>query len=315
MSNRIQTLLTTALLALGLAACGGSGQKVTLKLTDAPGDNIEVAVVTISRVTLKGGGEGSADGELKAEGNGDVVLMDTPVTTNLLTLANDTIDLVKDVDVEAGTYKELRFVITGGYVQVKEDGVSRIYATPGYDQLPEGETADGELHMPSYASSGLKVKFANDADVEVTSDGGQKVILVDFDVAQSFGKAAGGSNRWVMSPVIKGADLEFSGNVEVHVSSAVQLPVVAGVQLKLDTFAAVLVNGDGSEEPLALTDANADGVYEANFQYLLPGAYQVKLAAPAGITFAATPSLPLGVTVGGGAETQVDISLTQVSAQ
>lgn len=314
MSNRIQTLLATALLALGLAACGNGGQKVTVKLTDAPGDNIEAAVVTISRVTLEGGGQ-KTDGELSSEGNGDVVLRDTPVTTNLLTLANDTIDLVDGVDVDAGTYKELRFVITGGYVQVREDGVSRIYATPGYDQLPEGETADGELHMPSYASSGLKVKFANDADVEVTSDGGQKVILVDFDVAQSFGKPAGGSNRWVMSPVIKGADLELSGNVEVRVTSAVQLPVVGSVQLKLDAFSAVLVNAEGSEEPLALTDADANGTYEADFKYLLPGAYRVQLRAPAGIAFTSNPGLPLDVTVAGGAETGVDIALTQVTAQ
>ena len=192
LKTRTASFLTSALLALALVACGGE-QKVTIKLTDAPGDNFEKAVVTISRVYLKG----HADG---AEGKGDVELRSSPVTTDLLTLANDATDLVKEASVPTGTYKELRFVITGAYIQVKEDdGTRRIYATsPDYAGLPGGAQVDGALQMPSAAASGLKVKFDQDADVSVTSEGDQQVILVDFDVAQSFGRQAGGSGRWVM---------------------------------------------------------------------------------------------------------------------
>jgi hypothetical protein len=249
--------------------------------------------------------KGSVDDE---EVQGAVELLEEPVTTDLLTLSNDTMDLVKDASVPTGTYRELRFVITGGYIQVRqEDGTSRIYATaPDYAGLPEGAQVDGELQMPSAASSGLKVKFDNDADVSVTSGGGQKVILVDFDVAQSFGRAAGGSGRWVMGPVIKGADLAFSGNVKVTLQPGAGVALSA---LDVGALQAVLVNAAGSREPLAFTQG-ADGAYVADFKYLLPGSYQVDLEAEEGVSFSTDPGHPAPVTVGSGAEASVGFSLT-----
>ncbi|GMT96099.1 hypothetical protein KH5H1_02180 [Corallococcus caeni] len=301
----LRHLTSTLLLATGmlfLAACGDSNARVTLKLTDAPGDGIEKAVVTISKVYLKG----SVDG--KEDGKGDVVLLSEPVTTDLLTLANDTADLVKDAEVPAGTYKELRFVITGGYIQVKQDGASRIFATSrDYAGLPDGAQVDGDLQMPSASSSGLKVKFDKDADVTVTSDDDQKVILVDFDVAQSFGKEAGGSGKWVMRPIIKGADLEFSGNVEVSLEAGdVSLPLGPA---QLSSFSAVLINADGSRETMSLTASTATR-YVADFKFLLPGTYQVDLVGPEGVTFSTDLTRPATATVGSGAEANVDFVLT-----
>ena len=308
--NSLRHLTSTLLLATGLlclAACGDSNARVTLKLTDAPGDTFEKAVVTISKVYLKGNVEGDKDGK------GDVVLLSEPVTTDLLTLANDTADLVKDAEVPPGTYKEIRFVITGGYVQVKQDGGSRIFATSrDYEGLPEGAQVDGDLQMPSAASSGLKVKFDKDADVTITSDDDQKVILVDFDVAQSFGKEAGGSGKWVMRPVIKGADLEFSGNVEVtlapgDLSLPEGLPALAG-------FSAVLINAEGSRETMSFV-AGADGRYVADFKYLLPGTYQVDLAAPAGVSFTTDIARPATATIGSGTEAGVHFVLTSFKVE
>ncbi|NOK35532.1 DUF4382 domain-containing protein [Corallococcus exercitus] len=306
----LRHLTSTLLMATGmlfLAACGDSNARVTLKLTDAPGDGIEKAVVTISKVYLKGSVEGDKDGK------GDVVLLSEPVTTDLLTLANDTADLVKDAEVPAGKYKELRFVITGGYIQVKQDGGSRIFATSrDYAGLPEGAQVDGDLQMPSASSSGLKVKFDKDADVTITSDDDQKVILVDFDVAQSFGKEAGGSGRWVMRPIIKGADLQFSGNVEVSLEAgSVSLPL-GPTQLGL--FSAVLINADGSREPMAFTASTATR-YVADFKFLLPGTYQVDLVGPEGVTFSTNITRPATATVGSGAETHVDFVLTSFEVE
>ena len=236
------------------------------------------------------------------------MLLDAPVTTDLLTLANDAVDLVKDARVPTGTYKELRFVITGAYLQVNEGGESRIYATSrDYAGLPAGAQVYGDLQMPSAASSGLKVKFANDADVSVTSDGDQQVILVDFDVAQSFGKAAGGSGRWVMSPIIKGADLALSGNVKVTVQPASGLALSV---VDVGLLQAVLVNGDGTRESLAFT-RGTDGVYAADFKYLLPGSYSVDLeATQPGVSFTTHPGHPASATVGSGAQSDVAFSLS-----
>ncbi|MBU8896974.1 DUF4382 domain-containing protein [Corallococcus sp. M34] len=304
-------LLATSLLCL--AACGDNSKaRVTVKLTDAPGDTFEKAVVTISKVYLKG----SAEGDSKGDAKGDVVLLSTPVTTNLLSLANDAADLVKDAEVPTGTYRELRFVITGGYVQVKQaSGGSRVYATSTtYEGLPAGTQVDGELQMPSAASSGLKVKFDKDADVTITSEDNQKVILVDFDVAQSFGHVAGNSDRWVMGPVIKGADLQFSGNVKATLSlgAGVTLPGVGDAQVQLGGFSAVLTNELGSQESLAFV-AGTNGVYVADFKFLLPGTYQVDVVAPAGVSFTTQPAHPLTATVGSGAESSAAFTLTAVT--
>ena len=51
--------------------------------------------------------------------NGKVVLSDDAVTTDLIDLANSTSVLVDGEPVPAGTYTELRFVITGGYIEVE----------------------------------------------------------------------------------------------------------------------------------------------------------------------------------------------------
>ena len=125
-SRRARRMSFALIAALGLAgvavACSDSTSnatsgKITVLLTDAPGD-VKTAVVTISQIYM----QGDPDAE---DANGRVILRDTPVTTDLLTLANSTADLVKDVTVPAGSYGQLRFVITGGYIEVVNRLVGR----------------------------------------------------------------------------------------------------------------------------------------------------------------------------------------------
>lgn len=279
-----------ALLSLAtLTGCSdGTGSDpvpVSVLLTDAPGDVVS-AVVTIDEIYLQGEG-------------GRTVLRDEPVTTDLVTLANDVAELVDGVEVPAGLYQELRFVISGGYIVVEEEGGEALYASSeDYEGLPAGAVVDGSLQMPSYGASGLKVKFDGGLDVS----GSQYVVLVDFDVAQSFGHAAGGDG-WVMSPVVQGAELTATGSVEASLTlgGGVTLPAPGGTAVTLADFAAVLTHEGGSQETLALEDADGDGTYSAEFAYLLPGAYQVEFAAPAGVTATYDPAGPLAATVSSGA--------------
>ena len=188
--------LAAALVAI--AACSdasptgvGATGRLAVYLTDAPGDVLK-AVVTIDRVYLQGDG-------------GRTVLREEDMTVDLLTLADSVATLVPESAVPAGAYSELRFVVSGGYVEVEGDGgATSIYASsPGYAGLPEGATVAGVLQMPSFAQSGLKVQFA-----EALAIGGDvQHLLVDFDVRESFGRQAGNSGRWVMSPVLKGSQL------------------------------------------------------------------------------------------------------------
>jgi hypothetical protein len=192
----IPTTFRDAALAIALAAsltgCDSQGPNGTtslsVRLKDAPGD-VQHAFVTITQVDLVGSG-------------GVQVLTQTPVTTDLLTLATDALTLVQDVEVPSGTYHELRFKITGACVAVDDgNGGSTVYATADYDASPCGGSATGTLQAPSYAQSGLKVKMADGA-LELT--GPAKILLVDFDVTQSFGHEA---NGWVMHPVVTGGEI------------------------------------------------------------------------------------------------------------
>jgi hypothetical protein len=309
-------VLLSSLCVLGLAAaagCGGTGT-VSVQLTDAPRDDFARAEVTIERIELLGGsdeGKGGDEGEGRGEGRGGrVVLRDTPARVSLLDLANSVDELVAETAVPAGTYKELRFVVSGGYVQLKPEAGGQVYATDGY-ALPEGVTADGQLHMPSAKSSGFKVKLEERVSVE---SGDEKVVLVDFDVSQSFGKARGSSGRWVMSPVIRGGELTFSGSVGVALAQAPGVLLPLGVSL--GDFQALLTkpvdNPDlepgAASERVALTDPDGDGVYEAHFRYMFPQTYALSFAAPAPITGAITaPATPAAVTVEAGRRTDAGL--------
>jgi hypothetical protein len=195
----MQTLATfrgavlVAALAATLTGCDSQNPNGTtslsVQLKAAPGD-VQHAFVTITEVDLVGSG-------------GVHVLTDTPVTTDLLTLATDVLPLVQDVEVPSGTYHELRFKISGACLSVDDgNGGSAVYATDGYDSTPCGGEADGTLQAPSYAQSGLKVQLTGGA---LVLDVPEKILLVDFDVTQSFGHAASG---WVMHPVVTGGEFQ-----------------------------------------------------------------------------------------------------------
>lgn len=194
----VGAILVAATAAFGISACDsptglGSG-KLSLYLTDAPGDVLS-AVVTIDRIYLQPDSN---------DASGRIILREEDVTTDLLTLADSTQMLIEDVDIPEGRYGQLRFVISGGYIIVEsEGGATEIYASsPNYAALPAGAAVTGSLQMPSFAQSGLKVKLPNDAIV--MADDGSVSLVVDFDVAQSFGRSAGASGRWQMRPVLQG---------------------------------------------------------------------------------------------------------------
>lgn len=197
MAARSRSLVLPVLAgALLLGACEGSsslepgGARLTVQLTDAPGDLAE-ARVRISKIVLQGrdaGDSASARQEL-AVAAGDWI--------DLLALSGGKLqELVGGAAVQPGTYSQLRLVIDGAYV-VARDG--RVFATSGA-QLPAGVAADGELVCPSCGQSGFKVKFPGGIQVQDAT-----TLVVDFDVNQSFGHEAGKSGKYVLRPVLIGA--------------------------------------------------------------------------------------------------------------
>ena len=195
---------STFLLAFAaLAGCSDSSgpdtATLSVLLTDAPGDVLE-AVVTIDQIYLQGGG---AEGDEEVEEAGRVNLLAAPVTVDLLTLADEWMTLVEGVEIPAGQYGQVRFVISGAYLRVEEESGDKIYATSAdYDGLPDGAEVGGSLQAPSFSTSGFKVSFQGGLTVE-----GETGLLVDFDVAESFGHQTG-PDKWIMHPVLKGSVVE-----------------------------------------------------------------------------------------------------------
>lgn len=299
MRNHLGRLAGLVLAAgLALAGCSSDGAtrdgSMTMYLTDAPSDSITAAVVTVERIYLQGGDD-SVDTAAR------VVLLDSAFTVDLRTLANSSQLLFAGVPVPGGAYAQLRFVISGGYIQVTENGTSRIYASsPTYPGLPDGATVDGQLQMPSYAQSGLKVTIPAGA---LRFDGDQRIVLVDFDVSQSFGHGAG-PDTWVMHPVVRGAEMQATGTVQGTVTFAPGI-VLPGTVTGLGDFQ---VHLGGDVQPLVAVD----GAAHYSFGALVPGSYELSLTGPAGVVFTVAPALPDTVTVGSGATVTQDLVITSV---
>lgn len=287
--------------ALGLGACddspttGDEAGTMSLLITDAPGDFTR-AIVTIERIELLRGDDAdddSIDGDGDDDGN-RIVLRDVAWTGDLIELSNDVDEIVSEIDIPGGDYSQLRLIISGGCIEVEgEDGETTVYASGDY---AECGAADGDLQMPSFAQSGLKI----DLPAGFSVDGGHRIMLIDFDVSESFGQQAGNSGKWVMHPVIHATEVVMSGGLDVTllVADSVELPR----ELTADSF---MIRID--DEPGV---AVVDGV--ASFDFLLPGTYSVDLITPDSVTVTTDPVLPLSVEVG--SATDADASITITSA-
>jgi hypothetical protein len=212
-------LLTVVVAGLALGACddattsGPDTGRLTIQLTDAPGDLAEAYIKIDEFVLIGAPGDTTAAGRisLQPEEGGYI---------DLLTLAGGKmLEIVDAAAVPAGTYSELRLVLDEAYVRL-EDG--RVFATAGAT-LPTGTTAAGVLKCPSCSQSGFKVKFVN-GGLQVGSDSN---VLIDFDVAQSFGHEAGKSGMWIMKPVLRAtATTVRLGSIrgQVSLATGVTLP-------------------------------------------------------------------------------------------
>ena len=281
--------------AFALGACdesptGDNAGSMSLLITDAPGDFLE-AIVTIERVELLGSEEDEGDEEGQEN---RIVLLDEPWTGNLLELSNDVADLTDEITIPGGSYSQLRFVISGGCIEVETEGGSEVYASSGYEECG---AADGSLQLTSLPTSGLKINLPGGFRI----DGDHRIVLVDFDVSESFGHLAGNSGQWVMHPVIRATDVVLSGDLDVSllVADSVDLPG----ELSADSFAITI-----DDEPAVPV---IDGV--ASFDFVVPGTYTVDLVVPEGVTVTTDPALPLEVEVGSAGNATAEITITSAS--
>lgn len=208
MTRRILIGTALALVLLIVTACDSStgpenaesGEALLqILLTDAPADYIAEAWVTIPRVYLIPGEEDPEEGPPFVDLFNDA---DEPLEYDLLTLRDGvTADMTGEVEVPAGTYNQLRMIVSRAEVTLI-DGV---------------EFADGgstrELQIPSGAQSGIKVQLAEPI---TTEEGTINVVLVDFDVDQNFviqgnPETPAGIQGILFTPVLRELSRSMSG--------------------------------------------------------------------------------------------------------
>ena len=207
---------------LGLSACddvsapADGSPRLSVLLTDAPGD-VEAAWVQITEIRLQGETEDDATFDVPEDNQWH----------ELTALASDsmgrqlTADLIESEEIPAGTYGQLRMMIGSAVLQGETSSPSPqapsvpsvfVLGEPAWDQIEglDGTEEAGRLHCPSCQQTGIKVNLP---DGGLTLDSGETGLVLDFDVAQSFGRQAGASGMWVMKPTITSSTLAV-GSVE-----------------------------------------------------------------------------------------------------
>lgn len=182
----------------------GTKGRINVHLTDSPYPIglIESAFVTIDKVEIRKHSE-SNPGE---DADSFIVISEVEMQIDLLELTNGITEQIATIDLEAGSYNEMRLHVVDATV-VLADGTE-------YD-----------LKVPSGSSSGLKIKF--DPAIQVL-EGQTSDVLLDFDVSRSFvvkGNVSTQINGFNFKPVVRGAFLGLAGRVEGNVSDTIGNPL------------------------------------------------------------------------------------------
>ena len=299
-----KSALLAALVALplmGLSACDdatGPGQNasLTVQLTDAPSAAVDSAWVNVDQITLQGteGGVNLLEGE-----TGYI---------ELTQLADSATTLVENEAVPQGSYGQLRFHVAGA--ALKTDGGS-VYSFNGGAEAV-GHTSDGELTCPSCGQTGIKVNMP-EGGLQLETEA--KILVLDFDVSESFGQQAGMSGMWVMHPTITSSTVQASGTIvgTVTPDSGVSFPSCNGESRSVEDFVPhALV--PGTDSVVKSGNTSSDSSYA--IQFLAPGDYDMSHADtvvldPDSLFFTASPSQATA-TVESGMETTVDYSISEV---
>lgn len=201
-SNLLATTFTILItISILMAGCDsgsdtGSGT-LTVEMADAPIDSADAVNVFVERV------------EVNKEGNpeGWTVLNEPQQTYNLLELTNGATAVIGSDELEAGTYQQIRLVLSEDGHSVEVDG--NVY----------------DMFVPSGAQTGVKLNVNAEIQEDI-----EYVLLLDFDASRSVVKAGENpQNPYLLNPVIKATEKAITGNIEGTVDPADAQPVVYAI--------------------------------------------------------------------------------------
>ncbi len=263
-------------------ADGASTGTLRLLVTDKPFpfEFIKEALITITRVEVRSaeaddgntnggdGDDGNTNGGDGDDGNttgddGDdddsdddsafIVIFEGERSFNLLDLQNGRTDLLAATEIPAGTYTQMRLMVTEGTVVLDDE-----------------EMREFNLRVPSGAQSGIKLKFTFEveADTETT-------LLLDIDLSRAFSPIPGGR----IDDVSTIRNFRFQPSLAMRLINLVDAGSISGTVTDGDTGpieAASVTAFDGDDE-LGTTSTEADGTYTLGS--LPAGTYRVEFSA------------------------------------
>jgi hypothetical protein len=177
---------------VAFAACNDGGMAnretgtLSVRLADAPGEEVESAVIWVSGVSVVG-----------TDGGVHVISGDT-ASYDLLAFQGGVTASLGSAEIPVGTYSQLRLIVDSAQVTLK----APVTFTSG--------SPTASLKVPSGSQSGLKVNLGN---VQVTP--GETVLLADFDVSRSFvfQGPPGGPKSAIFKPVIHATVMDVAGSI------------------------------------------------------------------------------------------------------
>jgi hypothetical protein len=183
--KRLLFFLTAKALALFFTACEkqtGTGT-LTLSITDSPIDGEDVTGVFITITEI----------QVHTSDSGWLTMQDFegPVTFNLLDLTRGESEMLGSLELEAGNYTQVRFMI-----DAPESGTAKPVNPGCYIEFTEGSISP--LFVPGGSQSGFKgvgnFRVPVNGTVEITAD---------FDIRKSVHMTGSASPRYILKPVIR----------------------------------------------------------------------------------------------------------------
>lgn len=301
MLGRTTKIVTTMLMLGAAVACSDSDSiaveddaRIRVLLTDAPADYIGSAMVDIGAV------------ELLPADNGERIVLSNDGTdglVDLMELQNEATLALADETIPSGSYAQLRMIVEAATVTLA-DGFT----------FNDGST-EQDLFVPSGAQTGIKLNLTEgDGDGEsgpVEIAGGETVLVLDFDVNQSFviqgdPNTPAGINSALFTPTIRVVVEDVAGAISGTVTTSTEQSV-EGLVVTAEPAGEGVLEEFQTATATAMTDA--DGLYTIHF--VVPGPYTVSVEVPDG--FAAEPDAQ-PADVGEGAEvTGVDFEIVPSS--
>jgi len=186
---------------------------MTVEMADAPIDSADAVNVTIERV------------EVNRVGSQDnwITLSEPQQTYDLLNLANGATAVIGSSALEAGTYPQIRLILSQDGHSVEIDG--QVY----------------DMFVPSGAQTGVKLNINAEIEEDI-----EYTLLLDFDASRSV-VDAGSNNQvpYLLKPVIDAKEKAITGNIEGTVDPATAEPVVYAIDnsgTEADTLSSTVAN-------------------------------------------------------------------------